>query len=126
FQNFERLLLPLTDAVIFESRFARERFRDLIGRPRSPDPVIHNGLHVAEFEPVELLSDAADFVFIGEFRALKGIHVLLEALGPVRAPDGRPATLVMAGGGPEFEAFKGAVAAAGMSSRIVLVGVQPA
>lgn len=126
FQNFERLLLPLTDAVIFESAFAREGFHRLIGVPRCPNPVIHNGLKPAEFEPVVPAADAADFVFIGEFRALKGIHILLEALTQVSAPDGRPATLVMAGGGPDFESFRSEVAALSLAQRVVLLGVQPA
>lgn len=100
------MLLPITDAVIFESAFARAAFHRLIGAPRCPDPVIHNGLTEAEFVPVEPRSDARDFVFIGEFRDLKGIHYLLEALVDVRRPDGSPATLAMAGGGPDFETFK--------------------
>lgn len=126
FQNFERLLLPLTDAAIFESAFARQSFHRLIGVPRCPDPVIHNGLRAAEFEPITPAADAKDFVFIGEFRALKGIHILLEALVGVRAPDGRPATLVMAGGGPDFEAFRHQVETRGLADRVTLPGVQPA
>ena len=126
FQNFERLLLPLTDAVIFESAFARQKFHELIGLPKCPDPVIHNGLKPAEFEPIAPAPDAADFVFIGEFRTLKGVQVLLEALVGVHAPDGRPARLVMAGGGPDFEAFKQQVATLGLGDRVTLLGVQPA
>jgi glycosyltransferase involved in cell wall biosynthesis len=126
FQNFERMLLPVTGAVIFESAFARKSFHQLIGVPRCPDPVIHNGLKASEFEPIVPGPDAADFVFIGEFRMLKGIGVLLEALVEVRAPDRRPASLVMAGGGPEFEMFKGQIATLGLSERVRLLGVQPA
>lgn len=126
FQNFERLLLPLTDAFVFESAFARHKFHELIGLPKCPDPVIYNGLKPAEFEPIAPAPDAADFVFIGEFRALKGIQVLLEALGGVHAPDGRPATLVMAGGGPDFDGFKQRVAMLGLGERVTLLGVQPA
>lgn len=125
FQNFERLLLPLTDALIFESGFARDAFHRLIGRPRCPEPVIHNGLGPDEFEPVETAPDAADFVFIGEFRMLKGIGVLLEALAGVRA-DGRPATLVMAGDGPDAETFRNSIDSLGLGERVRLVGVQPA
>lgn len=126
FQNFERLLLPLTDAVIFESAFAREGFHRLIGVPHCPNPVIHNGLRPAEFEPVIPAADAADFVFIGEFRALKGIHILLQALTQVSGPGGRPTTLVMAGGGPDFESFKSRVAELGLTQRVALLGIQPA
>lgn len=126
FQTLERLLLPATDAVVFESAFARDAFHRIIGRPRCPDPVIHNGLAKVEFEPVTPQRDARDFVFIGEFRELKGVGVLLEALAGLRAPDGRPATLVMAGGGPDYERFKARIEALGLAGRVSLVGVRPA
>jgi glycosyltransferase involved in cell wall biosynthesis len=125
FQNFERVLLPVTDAVIFESSFAREAFHRLIGTPKCPDPVIHNGLAEAEFEPALPNRDAHDFVFVGEFRDLKGIHYLLEALVGVTARDGRPATLAMAGGGPDFEKFKAEIETLGLAQRITLLGVRP-
>jgi glycosyltransferase involved in cell wall biosynthesis len=126
FQTFERLLLPVTDAVIYESHFAREAFHRLIGQPKCPDPVIHNGLTPAEFEPVATRTDAADFLFLGEFRGLKGIHYLLEALVGVKASDGRPATMVMAGGGPDYDKFKAEIGALGLEQRVKLLGVKPA
>ncbi|MDP3316965.1 MAG: glycosyltransferase family 4 protein, partial [Devosia sp.] len=91
-----------------------------------PAPVIHNGLTPDEFEPIIPAPDAADFVFIGEFRAVKGIDYLLDALAPLRAPNGRPATLVMAGGGPDLDAVKARIARLGLESRVTLVGVKPA
>jgi glycosyltransferase involved in cell wall biosynthesis len=126
FQTFERMLLPITDAVIFESEFARAAFHRLIGKPRCPDPVVHNGLTPAEFEPAATQPDASDFVFIGEFRDLKGIHYLLEALVGVTAPGGRPATLVMAGAGPDYDKFKAEISALGLDERVTHVGVKPA
>ena len=72
--------------------------------PRPGDP---QRADAGEFEPVPPAPDARDFVFIGEFREVKGIHFLLEALADVKAPDGRPATLCMAGGGPDCEAGQG-------------------
>ncbi len=126
FQAFERVLLPRTAAVVFESAFARNRFHELIGTPACPDPVVHNGLKPAEFDPVATAPDAADFVFIGEFRSLKGIHVLLDAIANVHAGDGRPASLAMAGGGPDFESFRQQIAARGLAERVRLLGVRPA
>lgn len=126
FQTLERILLPGTDAVIFESAFAREVFHRLIGAPKCPDPVIHNGLTAAEFEPVAPSEDVRDFVFIGEFRELKGIRYLLEALVEVQAPDGRPATLAMAGAGPDFETFLAEIERLGLGERVSLLGVRPA
>jgi len=126
FRTLERWMLRQTDAIIFESAFAAEAFRRGIGAPPCPAPVIHNGLTPAEFVPVAPAPDAFDFVYVGEFRALKGVSYLLDALVNVRAPDGRPATLIMAGAGPDFEAAKARIAALGLGERVQLAGVQPA
>lgn len=126
FRFLERAMLSQTDAMIFESAFAAEAFRRGIATPACPAPVIHNGLTPAEFEPVVAGRDAFDFVYVGEFRALKGITYLLDALVDVHAPDGRPATLIMAGAGPDFEDTKARIAALGLGDRVHLAGVQPA
>jgi len=126
FQSFERIMLPRTDAVIFESAFARNAFHRLIAAPTCPDPIIHNGVTEAEFEPIPAAANAHDFVFIGEFRELKGIQFLLEALVDTKTPDGRPATLVMAGGGSDFERFKAEIGRLGLHDRVTLLGVRPA
>ena len=126
FRQVEHLLAGFTDAIVFESRFAQHAFVEQISPPRCPAPVIHNGLVPDEFEPITPAPDAADFVFIGEFRAVKGIEFMLDALVGLRAPDGRPATLAMAGGGPSLEALKARIVRLGLESRVTLLGVKPA
>ncbi|OEO28453.1 hypothetical protein VW23_004880 [Devosia insulae DS-56] len=126
FRLIERALLGATDAIVFESAFAQRTYAAQIGKPSCPGPVIHNGLMPSEFEPIVPGPEAADFVFIGEFRAVKGITFLLDALVDVRAPDGRPATLVMAGGGPDLDAIQMQIASLGLAERVMLVGVKPA
>jgi glycosyltransferase involved in cell wall biosynthesis len=126
FRTVDRLLLAQTDAIVFESAFAQRTYARLVADPRCPSPVIHNGLAPAEFVPIVPGPGAADFVYIGEFRGVKGIGYMLEALVDVKAPDGRPATLIMAGGGPDFEKTKQHIAQLGLSERVVLAGVQPA
>lgn len=126
FRLIERALIGATDAIVFESGFAQRAYADQIGRPSCPSPVIHNGLMPAEFEPIAPGPQAADFVFIGEFRPVKGINYLLDAVVDLRAPDGRPATLVMAGGGPDLEAIKAQIRRLGLAERVTLVGVKPA
>lgn len=126
FRLIERLLAGSTDAIVFESAFARAAYIERIVAPACPVQVVHNGVMPAEFEPITPDADAADFVFIGEFRALKGISYLLDALVEVRAPGGRPATLVMAGGGPDLDAVKAQIARLGLSERVRLLGVKPA
>lgn len=94
--------------------------------PRCRNLVIHNGLAQHEFEAVTPARDAADFVFIGELRLLKGIDLLVDALADLKRPDGVPATLVMAGDGPDAESLRNRIAALGLSDRVSLVGAQPA
>ena len=126
FRQVEHLLAAATDGIVFESAFAQAAYIEQIAIPRCPAPVIHNGLTPEEFEPVLPAPDAADFVFIGEFRPVKGIEYLLDALVGLRAPDGRPATLAMAGGGPSLEAVQSRIVRLGLETRVTLLGVQPA
>jgi glycosyltransferase involved in cell wall biosynthesis len=126
FRLIEQTLLPLTNAVIFESAFAQQAYYKQIGEPDVPNPVIHNGLAPSEFEPISLTADARDFVFIGEFREVKGIEYLLDALVEVKAPDGRPATIIMAGDGPLRGPMEAKVAELGMKDRVTMPGAQPA
>jgi glycosyltransferase involved in cell wall biosynthesis len=126
FGLIERSLAGVTDAFIFESAFAKGAFGRQILEPAAPAPIVYNGLMPSEFEPVPLDADAADFAFIGEFRAIKGITELLDALVYLKRPDGKPATLAMAGGGPDFEETKARIATTGLADRVRLLGVTPA
>lgn len=126
FRNAERTLGLITDAYVFESAYAQRAFHQQIGKPPGREIVIHNGVAPAEFEPVALDADANDFVFIGEFRDVKGIPVLIDALTHVRGDERRPATLAMAGGGPDFASWQRRIAELGLSDRIELLGVRPA
>lgn len=126
FRSIERMLMGWTDAYIFESAFAQKTFTEQIGLPPCPGPVIHNGLTPAEFDPLTPDPDARDFIFIGELRAAKGVGYLLDALAGVKAPDGRPATLAMAGGGPDLDMLKAQIERLGLGDRVDLLGVTPA
>ena len=125
FRRIERMIGLITDAYIFESEYAERRFHELIGKPPCAEAVIHNGIAPAELEPLTPDLDARDFVFVGEFRGAKGIGYLVDALAAAKAPDGRPATLAMAGSGPELESTRARIAELGLSGRIELLGVKP-
>jgi glycosyltransferase involved in cell wall biosynthesis len=126
FHLLERWLMGQTAAIIFESRYAQSTYTQLIGAPTCPTEVIYNGLQPDEFAGVVPLPNAADFVFVGELRDLKGIHVLVEALSGLVHRDGRPARLVMAGDGGARQALVTQIAALGLSDRVTLLGAQPA
>jgi glycosyltransferase involved in cell wall biosynthesis len=126
FHALERGLMRATDAMIFESKFAAKAYGDVIGPPKCPTEIIYNGLAPTEFEPVQPAAVAKDFLFVGEFRALKGLDPLLSALETLKAPDGRPATIVMAGNGPDFEPTRERIEKGPLAGRVTLAGVRPA
>jgi glycosyltransferase involved in cell wall biosynthesis len=120
----ERMLAPLTDGLIFESRFAARRYQELIGEVRCELRIIPNGLYPFEFYEPTLADDAADFVFVGELTALKGVDTLLEALA-----DGQtvyPSSVIIVGGGPDADEFKRLARKLGLGPKVVFAGPQPA
>ncbi|HEV3185360.1 MAG TPA: glycosyltransferase family 4 protein [Xanthobacteraceae bacterium] len=103
--NLERALLARTDLILFESAYARDAFHARVGAPAALVRVVHNGVAAAEFDPVTPDADATDLLFVGELRHLKGVDVLIEALG-LLSDAGRPVSATIVGGGPEADAFK--------------------
>jgi glycosyltransferase involved in cell wall biosynthesis len=101
----ERALMPRTDLLLFESEFGRDAYRAKIGLSKAEVRVIHNGLAEEEFEPVPPRPDAADVVFVGELRVLKGVDVLIEALIQL-AREGRAVTATIVGDGPDRALFE--------------------
>ncbi|ODT67681.1 MAG: hypothetical protein ABS75_23205 [Pelagibacterium sp. SCN 63-23] len=126
FHRIERGLMRQTEAIIFESAYAQRTYSALIGAPNCRTEIIHNGLMAAEFSPVPPGGDAADFVFVGELRDLKGIFPLVEALAATKHPNGEPARLVMAGDGPDRARLESRISELGIGDRVTLVGSQPA
>lgn len=126
FRALEQKLLGTTDSIIFESGFAQQAYISQIAIPQCPAPVIYNGLAAKEFRPVKLASDPYDFVFVGELRIVKGLPFLLDALAPLNRTDGRPATLIIAGGGPLHDHLVSQISKLGLQDRVHLAGVQPA
>ncbi|KKB09317.1 glycosyltransferase family 4 protein [Devosia chinhatensis] len=121
FHRIERHLMGKTSAIIFESRYAQTVYSALIGAPKTRTEVIHNGLRPEEFIPIRPAPEAADFVFVGELRALKGVFPLIEALAKVPG-----ATLTMAGDGPDRVALESRIAELGLTGRVTLPGSRPA
>ncbi len=126
FHRLERMLMGKTTAIIFESAYAERTYSALIGAPTCHSTVIHNGVAEAEFEPVETVGDAADFAFVGELRELKGIFPLAEAFASLQRSDGTPATMVMAGDGPNRAELEALLGQLGIADRVNLLGSRPA
>ena len=118
----ERVMRGRTGGLIFESEFSRAAYLAKVGRPGGPATVIHNGVSEAEFEPVPPDADAADFLFIGELRMLKGVSTLIEAASLMH----RPVHIRIVGAGPDRARFEDMAKRAGAHVRIEFLGAMPA
>ncbi|MEC9343269.1 MAG: glycosyltransferase family 4 protein [Pseudomonadota bacterium] len=115
--RLERMLERLTDRLIFVSRYEADGYRDKVGAPRCPQTLAYNGLAPAEFEPVAEAPHAADFLYIGMMRDLKGPDLFLEALGKLDA-QGRAVTAHFVGDGPDRQAYLQTIERLGLGSRV--------
>ncbi len=97
----ERRMERMTDRIIFVSQFERNAYVRKIGEPHCANALIHNGLSAEEFEPVVENANAADFLFIGELRILKGPDIFIEALAKAKTQSGRKLTAVIIGDGKD-------------------------
>ena len=103
----EGLLGRLTDQFLFVSDYERRSYEAKIGKPRAPARLVHNGLRAEEFKRVNDAPNAADFLYIGMMRDLKGPDLFIEALATASQTLGRKLSAVMVGDGddkPGYEA----------------------
>ena len=124
YMALERRLAGVSDALIFESAYSQSRYADQIGRPACVSEVIPNGLGGDDFATVATASDAADFLFVGELRHLKGVDVLIEALAQVHRI--RPVRAVIVGGGPDAQACEQQAARLQLDGVVAFPGPLPA
>jgi len=122
----ERVLERGTDLFLFESGFAQARYETMIRRTRRLARIVHNGLHGEEFMPVAPLPDAADLLFVGELRLLKGIDTLIEASLLIADATGRQPSLTLVGAGPDTQSLHDLVAARGIAESVRFPGPMPA
>lgn len=121
----ERLLARSTSAIVFESAFSAGAYARQVKADVPLVRVIPNGLRPEEFYDHVAAPDAADFLFVGELRLLKGVDVMLEALARVRAS--MSARAVIVGEGPDGDAFRRQAAALGLGPETVhFAGAMPA
>ncbi|TAL77121.1 MAG: glycosyltransferase family 1 protein [Beijerinckiaceae bacterium] len=130
FMGVERLLSCVTDIFLFESNYIGDCFREKVGEPRRLVRFVVNGLKPSEFAPIEHDSDAAEFLYVGELRAIKGIDTLIDALALL--VDRRAAIqaalprLVLVGSGPEAQKLADYAASNNLGHLICFAGALPA
>ncbi len=122
--KLEELMRPVTSGFIFESDYARRRYDARVGIGAVPARVIPNGLGPADFAPHVPSANAADVLFIGELRDLKGVDVLLQALKRVSATQAVHAIIV--GSGPDSETLKTLAKHLELEASVTFPGAMPA
>ena len=121
----EKFLMLRGDLFLFESAYSAEIFRRKIGTPRGLVRVVHNGVSRKEFEPIIAGPDATDLVFMGEFRPVKGIDVLIAAIAKLHR-GGRTVTTTLVGDGPERDALHAQVERLGLADVVRFRPAMPA
>jgi glycosyltransferase involved in cell wall biosynthesis len=123
--TLENIMMRRTELFLFESEFARNAFRTIVGAPRSLVRVVPNGISTAEMTPVQPAADTADIVCVGEFRHIKGIDVAIDALSELHRV-GRRIHLAIAGDGEEGPALREQVTRLGLANHVRFLGHTPA
>ena len=123
--TLEQALMARTELFLFESQYGRDAFTAKIGAPRSLVRVVHNGVTAEEFIDVPPQVGAADLVFIGELRILKGVDVLLDAMA-LLARQGRAPSATIVGEGPDAAQFRAQAEQLGLIASVRFAGAMPA
>ncbi|BCH25683.1 glycosyltransferase [Mesorhizobium sp. L-8-3] len=126
FFALERAMERFTDHLLFVSEYERAVFRRKIGEPSAPNSLVHNGLRATEFEPVSVPPGAADFLYIGMMRDLKGPDLFIDALAEASRRLGRPVTAVLVGDGDDRPRYEAQVKSLALSQHTVFLKPMPA
>ena len=121
----ERILKPMGRLYLFESAYSRDVYRRKLGEPSGVVNVVHNGVREDELARIDCAIGAADIVYLGELRSLKGVDVLIDAMGSLRDA-GRRLTAKFVGEGSERAALEAKAAQLGLKDQIEFCGARPA
>lgn len=124
--RLERLQEYFCDGIIFVCDYERRAYEAKIGVPRTRSRVFHNGLRAAEFAAIETDDQAANFLYIGMLRDLKGPDVFFDAFARAERAVGRPLSALMIGDGPDRDRYEAIMAERGLGRRIRMHAAMPA
>ncbi len=113
----ERVLEKMTDRILFVADYERKTFIEKIGTPQSA-VIVYNGLRPGEFEPVIAVPNAADFLYIGMMRDLKGADLFIDALASASNATAKDLTAIMVGAGDDLAKYKDQVQRLGLDARV--------
>jgi glycosyltransferase involved in cell wall biosynthesis len=126
FFRLEAMMARFTDHLLFVSDYERRAYRKKVGEPPVPNSLVYNGLRPEEFEPVAAAPNAADLLYIGMMRDLKGPDIFIDAFSQAELELGRRLTAVMVGAGDDLPRYKAQVRSLGLSERVVFRPPMPA
>ncbi|WFP61168.1 MULTISPECIES: glycosyltransferase [unclassified Mesorhizobium] len=117
FFALERFMARFTDCLLFVSDYERKTYRRKVGEPPIPNRLVYNGLRAVEFEPVAPV-DAADLLYIGMMRDLKGPDIFIDALALAGSEMGRPLSAVMVGDGDDLPRYHAQAERLGLKNQV--------
>ncbi|RUX92884.1 MULTISPECIES: glycosyltransferase family 4 protein [unclassified Mesorhizobium] len=126
FFALERFMARFTDYLLFVSDYERRTYRRKVGEPPIPNALVYNGLRATEFEPVVTEPDAADLLYIGMMRDLKGPDIFIDALALAGPQFGRALTAVMVGDGDDLPRYHAQVKRLGIERHVRFLPPMPA
>jgi len=121
--RLEKLQERATDAIVFVCEFERDSYIAKVGQPEVRSEVIYNGVGEADFVTVPQAPDAADFLYVGMLRDLKGPDIFIDAFARTERLLKRPLTGMMIGDGPDRDKYLEMMTVRGLGRRITM---QPA
>ena len=122
----ERFLELMTDRLVFVSEYERDAYEHKVGTPRCPHSLIYNGLKEEEFLPVPTKKGAADFIYIGMMRDLKGPDIFLKALALARETTGKNLKAHFVGDGPDKNKYIQMIQQLGLEESVRVHDAMPA
>jgi glycosyltransferase involved in cell wall biosynthesis len=120
----EQALMLRTDLFLFESAYSAGVFRRKIGDPGDRMRVVLNGVAPEEFVPAMFGPDATDLIYIGELRDIKGVDVLIDAVGLLHNR-GRRVTATLVGHGPDGDKLKAQAERLGVGDAVRILPAMP-
>ncbi|RWB33159.1 MAG: glycosyltransferase family 1 protein [Mesorhizobium sp.] len=126
FFALERFMARFTDYLLFVSDYERQTYHRKVGEPPIPNNLVYNGLSAAEFEPVRTEQNAADVLYIGMMRDLKGPDIFIDALVLAGTWLGRPVKAVMVGDGDDLPRYHAQVKRLGLEGHTRFLPPMPA
>ncbi len=126
YHSLERFLCKFTDGIVFVSDYEASAYESKVGQPRCKSRIVYNGLKPEEFAPVRADPDAADFLYIGMLRDLKGPDLFIEALYNIRLQIGKAPRAHIVGEGPDEARYRDMVHRLGLDGAVRFHGALPA